>query len=949
VASTGLEMDIGKQLQQILPENRIKTRLIDLVSYASDAGFYRLVPKAIVQPVNEEEIIAIFQFSDHHNIPVVFRTGGTSLSGQSITDGILVDLSQYWDKVAIEADGALVRVQPGITGAMVNANLKLYQTKIGPDPASINSAMIGGILSNNSSGMCCGVKLNSYHTVRHICFILPDGKRFNTENPTDYDRFLKDCTYLSTTILRIKNAITADSGMFDKIRRKYQQKNTVGYSLNAFIDFEHPLDILAHLLIGAEGTLAFIAEAVLETIPDYKYKSTALLYFPDIYTSCQALVPLINAGAKAVELMDRASLRAIEDMPNLPAIIKTLPENAAALLIEFQESNYEDMEAKVNGFLAEAPSLALLQAPVFTNDPKEQDYYWKVRKGLFPSVGAVRVSGSTVILEDVAFPVAKLGDAILDLHKLFKKYEYNNAIVFGHAKDGNIHFLITPSFNSTDEVDCYDRFMREMVEVVVNKHEGTLKAEHGTGRNMAPFVETEWGGELYDLMKQLKHAIDPKNLLNPGVIINEDKDVHIKNIKLLPTVEAEVDKCTECGYCEHKCPSRNLTTTPRRRIVIRRELKKMQQSGDKANYDTLLHQYQYDGLDTCAVDGLCATACPVDINTGDLVKRLRRENHSGFANKVALIVAENFGAMVWIARAALKAGNIVNKIFGKRAMHRITGGLKKIFPAMALWSEQIAYPPNLSVLKNNKVPKITSGKILYFPSCISRMMGSGTNGKKNVMEAFISVSTKAGIAVEVIKDVSGSCCSQIFSSKGYGDAYAYTANKIIERLWADSNNGETKIVIDVSSCAYSLKNLRPVLNDDNKTKYDKLEILDSVDYLHDMIMPQLQLSNKKGNIVVHPVCSLQKMHTQDKFVHLANHFAEKVTVPLHAGCCGMAGDRGFLFPELTESATMPEALEVRQHHYEGYYSSTKTCEMAMSQAVNANYESILYLVDDATN
>ncbi len=941
-------MEIGKSLQQILPANRIKTRLIDLVSYASDAGFYRLIPKAVVQPVNEQEIIAIFRFSDQHNIPVVFRTGGTSLSGQSITDGILVDLSQYWDKVAIEDNGALVRVQPGITGAMVNANLKLYQTKIGPDPASINSAMIGGILSNNSSGMCCGVKMNSYHTVKHICFILPGGKLFNTENPYDHDRFLTECAYLSTIITRIKDTIKADKTMFDKIRRKYQQKNTVGYSLNAFIDFEHPLDILAHLLIGAEGTLAFIAEAVLETIPDYKYKSTALLYFPDIYTSCQALVPLIDAGAKAVELMDRASLRAIEDMPNLPAIIKTLPENAAALLIEFQESNYEELEAKVNGFLAVVPSLALLQAPVFTNDPKEQDYYWKVRKGLFPSVGAVRVSGSTVILEDVAFPVAKLGDAILDLHKLFKKYEYNNAIVFGHAKDGNIHFLITPSFNSPDEVDRYDRFMREMVDVVVNKHDGTLKAEHGTGRNMAPFVETEWGGDLYELMKQLKQAIDPKNLLNPGVIINDDKDIHIKNIKLLPTVESEVDKCTECGYCEHKCPSRNLTTTPRRRIVIRRELKKMQQSGDRANYDTLLHQYQYDGLDTCAVDGLCATACPVDINTGDLVKRLRRENHSGFANKVALVVAENFGATVWMARTALSAGNAVNSIFGKKAMHRLTGGLRKVFPGMALWSEQIASPPDLSVLKNGSVTETATDKILYFPSCISRMMGSGHDGKKNVMEAFMSVSAKARITVEVIKDVSRSCCSQIFSSKGYKDAYAYTANKIIEKLWADSNKGDTKIVIDVSSCAYSLKNLRPMLNDANQAKYDQLQIFDSVDYLHDMVMPRLNLTSKKGSVVVHPVCSLQKMHTQDKFVHLANHFAEKVTVPLHAGCCGMAGDRGFLFPELTESATMPEALEVKQHKYEGYYSSTKTCEMAMSEAVNANYESILYLVDENT-
>ena len=940
-------MDIGKSLQEILPAERVKTRLIDLVSYASDAGFYRLIPKAVVQPVSEDEVIALFKFSAQNNIPVVFRTGGTSLSGQSITDGILVDLSQYWDKVTIETNGTTVRTQPGITGAMVNAYLKPYQTQIGPDPASINSAMMGGILSNNSSGMCCGVKLNSYHTIKYIRFILPAGKVFTTEKPEDYTRFEAECNSLSDLLNQIKKAITANSALYDKIRRKYRQKNTVGYSLNAFVDFERPLDIMAHLLIGAEGTLAFISEAVMETIPDYKYKSTALLFFPDIYTACQALVPLIDAGAKAVELMDRASLRSIEHLPNLPEIIQTAPGNAASLLVEFQENSYAELENKVNSFLAETALLSLLQAPVFTQDPKEQAYYWKVRKGLFPSVGAVRVSGSTVILEDVAFPVEKLGDAILDLHSLFKKYDYNNAIVFGHAKDGNIHFLITPSFNDESEVIRYDAFMQDMVELVVNKHDGTLKAEHGTGRNMAPFVETEWGGELYELMKQLKQAVDPKNLLNPGVIINDDKQVHIKNIKRLPTVEEEVDKCTECGYCEHKCPSRNITTTPRRRIVIRRELKKMQQTGEKAAYAELLNQYQYDGLDTCAVDGLCATACPVDINTGDLVKRLRRENHSAFANSIALWVAKHFGFAVWGARFGLKAGNVINKLFGKQAMTGITKGIKRIVSAMPLWSEQIAYPPDMSVLQTS-AGLFNDERVLYFPSCISRMMGSGDNGKKNVMETFISVSLKAGIGVEILPDNDGSCCSQLFSSKGYRDAYVFKANETIEKLWTASRHGTLKIVIDVSSCAYSFKHMRPVLTDDNMRKYDKLTILDSVDYLHDMVLPRLDIKHKKATIALHPVCSLQKMNTQDKFTEIARQFAEKVTIPLHAGCCGMAGDRGFLFPELTHSATMPEALEVCQHKYDGYYSSTKTCEMAMSQAVGENYESVLYLVDEMT-
>ncbi|HLL43842.1 MAG TPA: FAD-binding and (Fe-S)-binding domain-containing protein, partial [Segetibacter sp.] len=914
---------------------------IDLVSFASDAGFYHLLPKAVVHPVNEAEIISLFQFSHSHKIPLVFRTGGTSLSGQSITDGILVDLSKFWNKIQIEEDGELVRVQPGITGAMVNAYLKKYKRKIGPDPASISAAMMGGILSNNSSGMCCGVKLNSYHTTKYIRFILPDGKIFSTENPQDYIRFENECKDLYNSLNEIKFQIASNWELYNKIRKKYQTKNTVGYSLNAFIDYKHPLDILAHLLIGAEGTLAFIAEAVLETVPDYAYKSTALLYFPNIYAACEAIVPLTNAGALMVELMDRASLHAVENMPGIPAIVKTLPETAAALLIEFQENSEEELKERVKSFLSSTSGLSLFNDPVFTNDPAEQAFLWKVRKGLFPAVGAVRASGTTVILEDIAFPVEKLGDAISDLHQLFIKYNYLNGIIFGHAKDGNIHFVVTQSFNTPEEITRYDLFMREVVTMVTGQYNGTLKAEHGTGRNMAPFVETEWGCDAYEIMKKVKQAIDPNRLLNPGVIINDDKNVHIKNLKELPSVEEEVDRCIECGYCEHKCPSRDITTTPRRRIVIRRVLKKLEVAGDTANYNLLLDQYQYDGMDTCAVDGLCATACPVDINTGDLIKRLRRENHSASANKIALLAAKYFKTLEWAARAALKMGFAINKIFGKKAMIKMTGGIKKVIPAMPLWSNHIHLPPALSIIKSKKqTSKVAESKVVYFPACISRMLGTYEGKKKNLIETFMSICNKSDIEVIVLDNVNGSCCSQIFSSKGFSDAYRFKANHIVERIWKTSREGSLPIVIDVSSCAYTLHNIRPVLTDENKSKFDDLTILDSVDFLHDMVMPLALVKQKKRNVVLHPVCSLEKMKTENKFVRLAKHFADDVTVPKYAGCCGMAGDRGFLFPELTASATNPEALEVSQKKYNGYYSSTKTCEIAMSDAVKENYESI---------
>jgi len=940
-------MNIGKLLEAILPKERIKCRLIDLVAYASDAGFYYLRPKAVVQPVSEQEIISLLEFSHRSKIPMTFRTGGTSLSGQSISDGILVDLSQYWNQLLIEDNGGLVRVQPGITGTMVNTFLKKYKRKIGPDPSSIDAAMIGGILSNNSSGMCCGVSLNSYHTTKHIRFILPCGKSFSTEIEADYHRFKEECPEIYSTLLNLKNQIAENSVLSQRIRTKYLTKNTVGYSLNAFIDYSDPLDILSHLLIGAEGTLGFIAEAVMETVPDYPYKSTAFIYFETIYAACQAIGPLTISGAEAVELMDRASLRSIEDLKGAPEILKTLPETAAALLIEYQSNSKEELQTKIDSLLPHTKSFLLLEPIKFTEDPYVQAFYWKLRKGMFPAVGAVRARGTTVILEDITVPVAKLGDAILDLHVLFEKYEYENAIIFGHAKDGNIHFVVTQSFNSAEEVVRYDKFLREVVELVVHKYDGALKAEHGTGRNMSPFVETEWGTEAYQIMKSLKQVVDPMNLLNPGVILNENKNAHLQNLKSLPSVEEEVDKCIECGYCEHKCPSRNITLTPRQRIVVRRELAILKSKGNHAEHDELVQQFQYDGLETCAVDGLCATSCPVDINTGDLVKRLRRESHSGFSNQVALWVSKNFRAVTYIVNFALETGTFINSVFGKSSMNRITGGIKKILPAFPLWSNQLIVSGSiLGNYKNSVDSEINKGSaVVYFPTCISRVMG-GTTGKKNIPNTFLSVSSKSGIQVIIPEGIESLCCGQLFSSKGYNLAYADKVNETIEKLWTITNGGMLPVILDVTSCSHTLQQCRPVLNESNKAKYDQLSILDSIDYLHDYVIPACGPIEKKGTVVLHPVCSLQKMGLERKFVSVASHFSNTADVPVHAGCCGMAGDRGFLYPELTASATAPEAMEVKKGKYEGYYSSGKTCEIAMSEAVGKNYESVLYLADE---
>lgn len=938
---------IVQTLSQYISKDKIRASLTDRYAYAGDAGFYYLLPKAVVQPDSETEIQQLFLFSQQHAVPLTFRTGGTSLSGQSITDGILVDLSKHWRKAAPLQNGQKVKVQPGVIGSHVNHALSAYATKMGPDPASISAAMMGGILSNNSSGMCCGVTYNAYHTLHTIRFILPNGNVYDTAVPEDYNRFLKEDKKIADGIAGLRASILSNDALVEKIRNKYRIKNTVGYGINAFIDYEQPLDILAHLLIGAEGTLAFISEAVLNTIPDKLYKTTGLLFFETPVIAAQCIPALKATGAEALELMDRPALRSVETFDYCPEMVKSLQAQATAILIEYQSVHPEELKKLLRNGKEVIATLPILSQLEFSEDPHKAAKLWKMRKGMYPSVAAVRARGTTAMLEDVAVPLENLGNAVTDLQALFVKYGYDNAIIFGHAKEGNLHFLVTQPVNKKEEIDVFEAFNDELAALIIHKYNGSLKAEHGTGRQIAPYVKDEWGEEGYRVMTTLKELIDPYQLLNPGVIINPDEKCHLRNMKTLPVVEEEVDKCVECGYCENRCPSRDFTLTPRQRIQVRRSLQRLKAENNQADYAQLKKEYQFAGLDTCAVDGMCATDCPVSINTGDLVKRLRRENHSVTANAIARMVAGSFGFVERMVKTALRSGRFMNAVFGATTMQRVTKGVRKLVPAFPLWTDSITSPVTIKPIKTD------AADVVYFPTCITRMMGQDAKDSMPLDEVVQLVCKRAGLKLWVANQTTGVCCGQLFSSKGFQPAYRSTVNETIAKLWQWTDGGKAPVLMDVTSCTHSLQQSYPYLTDENKAKFEKLKIIDSIDFAADYVIPKLPVIEKKGTIVFHPVCSVTKMNLAQKLQAIGKACSTDPQIPFFSGCCGMAGDRGFYFPELTASATRAEAGEValirKKSFCEGYYSSGKTCEMALSEATKQNYQSVFYLLRDVSN
>lgn len=939
-------------LHTILPESRIKSRLIDRHAYARDASFYRLIPEVVVQPVNEQEIIDLFTLSRKFKLPLVFRAAGTSLSGQAITDGILVEVGRHWQDFLFDVERGTIQLEPGIIGGKVNQRLAAYGQKIGPDPASINAAMIGGMIANNASGMCCGVKDNAYHTMDSVRFILPNGDTYDSKDESADTELKTKSPDIHAGLIRLKQKIEADTKLAARIRDKYTRKNTQGYSLNAFIDYENPIDILSHLLVGSEGTLGFISKVRLKTLADDPHKSAALLFFKDIRSAAETVEPLQKAGAQALELMDRAALHSIENEVGMPEEIKTLPEQAAALLCEFQAPEVDLLQKKIKAGLKVLKKASLVHPATFTEEESTRILYWKIRKGLLPSVGAVRKSGTTVIIEDICFRLKDLADATLELQDLFKKHGYTDAIIFGHAKDGNLHFVISQTFEGQAGKQQYADFIKDVVEMTVGKYDGALKAEHGTGRNMAPFLETEWGSEAVDVMRELKQLLDPDLLLNPGVIVNDDPEIYLKNIKPSPTIVDVVDRCIECGFCETWCPSQDLSMSPRRRIATWREIQMLQRGDftDRETAQTLLRDYAFESVDTCAVDGLCALGCPVQIDTGDLTRHFRHESHGLIGRRIAWWTVRYFSFVVEMIRLGLNVATPLIRWLGSERIaelslriHNWSGGR---IPVWHKWMPTGGKGLPIIRIRNSDQKE----EMVYFASCLNRGMNKipGETHKLSTAEAFIQLLQEAGIHPIYPDHLEELCCGTPYSSKGFNKAYKLMAENTVKSLWKTSQHGKLPIVVDTSPCTYKMQHYDSILDGEYLKQWQSLRIIDIIDYLHDTLLPRFDIKHKVDKIVLHPTCSSRKMGLEGKMKAVGCTCAEEAIIPEDTGCCGFAGDRGFLVPELTEAATQREANEVKEiKGVHGHYSTSRTCEMGMSNASDESYSSLIHLVHKA--
>jgi len=931
--------ELHRVLSQTIPEGRLIRDPLRTLAYGTDASFYRLVPQIVVRVQSEAEVVATVRACANLGTPYTFRAAGTSLSGQALSDSVLIQISRLWNRIDLNADGTKARLGPAVLGGDANRALACHQRKIGPDPASIDSAMISGIAANNASGMCCGNIQDTYHTMASARIVFADGSVLDTGAQENRRKFLDEKHDLVAKVDALARRVKANVGLRQRIRHKYRIKNTTGYSLHALIDFDDPLDVIAHLLVGSEGTLGFFSEITYNTVADPPFHATALVLFPDIYAACDASYRLSQTPVAAVELMDRQSLRSVEEKPGIPEYFRTLPDGITALLVEVRADSEAVLLDQVNIVCNTLANCRIFGDVSFTQDKAQSKRLWDIRKGLFPSLGYARQNGTTIIIEDVAFVPERLADAAIDLRRLFDTHGYYHAVIFGHALQGNLHFVFCVDFNQAAEVRRYAAFLEDVTLLVTQKYDGSLKAEHGTGRNMAPFVEREWGAEAFGVMRGIKQIFDPQNLMNPGVILTNDPRAHVSYLRQTPESNPIIEKCTECGFCERTCPSRHLSLTPRQRITAWREIARLARTGqDRKRLRQLQKEFEYAGDQTCAVDGLCATLCPLGIDTGSFVKELRNMQHNSVALFLADAAAKHLGGLLSLTRPLLNLSNQAHSLLGTKSMLGLTKLLRQIsgntIPEWNPWLPPA--PPLLRVSHETEA----RDKVIYFPSCVSRLFGCSAQSpyRDSQTDRIATLLNKAGFEALLPAQLDDLCCGMAFSSKGFAKQADKKTDQLIRNLTKISASGKIPIVIDTSPCVQRLK----ACVDTDST----LPIYDLSEFLLKFVIPRVDLQKRPGTVAVHIPCSLRKTAQEKQLIDLARKCAENVHVPDSTPCCGFAGDRGFTHPELTASALITLKSSLSPDCHLGY-SSSRTCEVGVSLHSGISYQSIAYLVDEA--
>lgn len=870
--------------------------------YATDASIYQIEPLGVVLPKTTEDLRTAVTIAMEQHVAIIPRGGGTSLSGQSIGPGLIIDVSKYLNQIIeTDADQEWVRVRPGVVLAQLNRHLEPMGYQFGPDVATSDRANLGGMIGNNSAGARSIKYGKTLDHVLELDVVLTDGNlvTFGELNRTTLNnRLLKEGR--EGDIHRVVRTVVSKNEA--EIRRRFPKilRRVSGYNLDALLP---PASMnLAKLIVGSEGTLATVAEAKLKIVRRPKHRGLAVAHFDSLDEAMRSLAPILTTGPSAIELLDQMILELAQRNPQFRGRVDFVEGRPAAIfLVEYSADEPAEVE---RGFeeLTRVLRGSRMGALLKTTDPARCEHVWNVRKTALPLLFSLPGDRKPVtFVEDTAVDPARLPEFVSRFKEILRRNGTHGSF-YGHASVGCLHIRPLLDLRTPEGVRDMARIAEEVVELV-REFGGALSGEHGDGLARSVFNRRMFGNELYDAFCAVKSAFDPQNLMNPGKIVHgPPMTEHLRSHPNLPlagtTVLSFADEggpleivlgCNGNGLCRREgvgtmCPSYMATHEeqhgPRGRANLLRAA--MEGRLGDASPDAWATQNLADSLDLCLMCKACKTECPSSVDIAKLKAEYLCQRHR---RRRAPLLDRLLADMSKHARHASRFApfsNLVMRSWPARWLMEQTFGLdrRRKLPAYQRRTLLDWFRRHPTLLSRPR------GKVVLLADCFTN------HHEPHVGRDAVSLLEMAGYQVYLAPI----CCGRVMISRGFLDEARALAKGGVERLRGYAEDGIPILGIE-PSCLLTLVDEWPDLLPGEATTAVALQARLVESWLAERVVPGSDefplITDEPMEVLYHGHCHQKAGGAQSASVRAVRTLAGVEPTVLDAGCCGMAGAFGY--------------------------------------------------------
>jgi FAD/FMN-containing dehydrogenase/Fe-S oxidoreductase len=870
--------------------------------YSTDASIYQITPVAVVLPRDETDVRRAAAVAAEHGVNIVPRGAGTSLNGQAIGPGMVVDFSRYMNHILeLDIQGASVSVQPGVVLDELNAALAKYGLFFAPDPATGNRATIGGMVGNNSSGSRSIVYGMTSDHVLETKVLLADGVTLdlNELSAEQYNR-VTGSGRQAQIFSDFRQIIEQNT---EEIRRRFPNvpRRVQGYNLRHFTETDRWN--LSRLITGSEGTLGLVLRARLKLLPIPPHKSLCTVHFAELLEALRAVAPILQHGPSAVEIIDGQMLSQARQRPDTAPLCNFVcGKPGAVLIIEFFGDSQQQTEQKARALAAELESKKLGYAwPVITGQV-QQTAVWQLRKkGLALMVDAAGKRKPAAFIEDACVPIEILPEYIERILN-FCRGRGVPVSMYAHASVGTIH--VRPCLNLKEQTDIENlKSIAEFAFELVCQYGGALSGEHGDGRSRSPFLERYFGSQLYDAFRQVKRLFDPAGLMNPGIIIDPNPieqdlrygprykclDVSTKyHYREIGSFAAAVELCTGTGDCRQRlqgamCPSYRATRQEHHSTRGRANALRLAITG-RLSPDAITSRELFELLDLCLSCKACKAECPNNIDMAQLKSEVLQKYHDAHGLRLRERIVANSPLI-----AAIVAG------WKAPAINRVqkTRLFRKLLELAAGFDSRRALP------EYTRLPLPT-----WFAR---RARPNGQLDKKVALfnDTYMSYhQTDVGIAaVELLEScgyevilANAGCCQRPRISHGFLRQAKIRGEKTLRNLDKYIKQGLKIIVCEPGCCSALTDDLPDLIDDETLARRIKENVMMVDKFLAQEISEgrlKCRFTTPFKNILIHGHCHQKALFGTAAMKDILQGIPGVLVSDIDCGCCGMAGSFGY--------------------------------------------------------